>query len=164
MLAKGRSSYMGWRRHDDRWKSPLCEQAVVNLDQPAWTGRTVFKIQPRYLAEASEHFYQLSDGLNSYSGQDGNKKRKGPVEEKNLNLDDRLAFMQARRLELSSFFQNAVWSFDNESSASPDRILRARFVLKWAKHPDGSPRAKARLQGLTTLTPSPEVWPAHHPP
>ena len=38
-----------------------------------------------------------------------------------------------------------MWEFDTESSAPAGRILKAHFILKWSKHPDGSPRAKARL-------------------
>ena len=70
-------------------------------------------------------------------------------------LSDRVSFIKAKRLELASFFQNAVWEFDDETNAPRGRVLKARFVLKWAKNPDGSARAKARLitQEFNDLTP-----------
>ena len=67
------------------------------------------------------------------------------MDEKTLSLSDRLLFQEAKSKELASFFQNSVWDFDHESSAPSGRILKAHFILKWSKNPDGSPRAKARL-------------------
>ncbi|CAJ1428371.1 unnamed protein product [Effrenium voratum] len=55
------------------------------------------------------------------------------------------SFIEAKRKELASFFQNQVWEFSDESEAPAQRILRAHFILKWSKNEDGSPRAKARL-------------------
>ena len=40
---------------------------------------------------------------------------------------------------------NQVWEFSHEGEAPANRVLKAHFILKWSKHPDGSPRAKARL-------------------
>ena len=104
----------------------------------------MFKIQPKHLAEAREAFFQVSDGLSSYVGPDI-KRRKVDLDERTLSLSDRLSFQEAKRKELASFFQNSVWDFDVESSVPLGRLLKAHFILKWSKNPDGSPRAKARL-------------------
>ena len=68
-----------------------------------------------------------------------------PVTERNLSLDDRLTFMEAKKKELESFFNNEVWLFDDASNAPVERVLKARFILNWKKNEDGTPRAKARL-------------------
>ena len=47
--------------------------------------------------------------------------------------------------ELASFFENRVWTFETTREADPNRTMSSRMLLKWAKQPDGSPRAKARL-------------------
>ena len=62
-----------------------------------------------------------------------------------MTLEDRMQFLEAKRKELSSFFENNVWQFDNVKSADPARTLTARILLKWSKNADGSRRAKARL-------------------
>ena len=63
-----------------------------------------------------------------------------------MSLADRLAFMEAKKKELESFFQNDVWEMVQDDGAIPsDRVLKAHFTLKWTKWPNGEPRAKARL-------------------
>ena len=62
-----------------------------------------------------------------------------------MTLEDRLSFAEAKKAELASFFQNDVWEIDDQSSAPEGRVLKAHFILKWSKHADGTPRAKARL-------------------
>ena len=47
--------------------------------------------------------------------------------------------------ELKSFFENGVWEFSSTSESDESRTLSSRMILKWSKHADGSPRAKARL-------------------
>ena len=58
--------------------------------------------------------------------------------------------MQAKMTELESFFENGVWTADFQGQADPERTLKGRFLLKWSKNPDGTPRAKARfiIQGF----------------
>ena len=130
---------------------------MFNAAGPLWTGKTVFKIQPWHLIEAKEAFYQFSEGFHAYAAEAAPapvaepatskaKKKEDPVEERDLSLDDRVAFIHAKRLKLASFlFLNAVWEFDQACNATQGRVLKARFILKWAKNPDGSPRAKARV-------------------
>ena len=59
-------------------------------------------------------------------------------------MADRLAFLQAKKKELESFFQNQVWVYDDKKNAPADRVLKPHF-LNWKKNPDGTPGAKARL-------------------
>ena len=68
-----------------------------------------------------------------------------PLSERTMSLADRLSFMEAKKKELESFFENQVWLFDDAANAPADRVLKARFILTWKKHQDGTPRAKARL-------------------
>jgi hypothetical protein len=67
------------------------------------------------------------------------------LNERHMTPDERAAFRNDKCRELMDFFNNQVWCFDTAQNARPERTLRARFVLKWSKNPDGSPRAKARL-------------------
>ena len=73
------------------------------------------------------------------------KVDKNGVSEKNLTLEQRALFQQAKQKELRSFFENEVWQFDNVQNSDASRTLTARMLLKWSKNEDGSPRAKARL-------------------
>ena len=67
------------------------------------------------------------------------------LSERSMKPDERAAFMEAKRKELKSFFDNQVWEYTDHSSIDPGRVMRARFVLKWRPGPDGTPEAKARL-------------------
>ena len=73
-----------------------------------------------------------------------------------MSLADRLLFLEAKRKELRSFFQNDVWTMVDESRAEAQRVLKARFILKWSTNADGSPRAKARL--ITEGFRDPDAW------
>ena len=140
MLTKTRHTCIGSHRHEDRWRSGTSTPA-----EP-WTGRTIFKIQPRDRRGASEAFYTASAGQHTYAGTAAKRKKDAKsLTERTMSLSDRLAFMEAKRKELASFFTNNVWEFSTEDEAVPGRVLKAHFILKWSKHPDGSPRAKARL-------------------
>ena len=57
-----------------------------------------------------------------------------------MDVLSRAQFMKARRSELEDLFGSLVWN-----------VLKARWLLKWSKHSDGSDRAKARqvLQGFS---------------
>ena len=74
-----------------------------------------------------------------------NSVAEGPINERYMSLADRKLFTEAKQKELESFFNNQVWHFSPASEADPQRVLKARFLLNWKKHADGSPRAKARL-------------------
>ena len=151
-LSKARTTFKGKHRHSDRWRSLKPSSA----NQAPWTGLTSFKILPQYLSQARESFYHASEGFHSFTSQEAppdskastgraNKKRKDAIDERTLSPKDRVAFIKAKRLELASFFENSVWEFDHAANAGPGRVLKARFILKWAKNPDRPPRAKARL-------------------
>ena len=52
-----------------------------------------------------------------------------PLSERTMSLADRLSFMEAKKKELESFFENQVWLFDDAANAPADRVLKARFIL-----------------------------------
>ena len=43
---------------------------------------------------------------------------------------------------LQSFFINNVWEFSEVGSVDSAKAIPARWVLKWSKNEDGSPRWK----------------------
>ena len=69
----------------------------------------------------------------------------GEVSTRHLKPDERAAFIEAKVKELESFFENGVWEHASTSTTDDARTMRARFLLKWSKNADGTPRAKARL-------------------
>ena len=73
------------------------------------------------------------------------KTAKNDVNERHLGPHERAMFKEAKVKELKSFFDHGVWTFQTKSEADEARTLTSRIILKWSKHPDGSPRAKARL-------------------
>ena len=73
------------------------------------------------------------------------KKEKSEIRKKNLAQAEQQLFYEAKCKELRSFFECGVWEFATSDKADTQRTLSSRMLLKWAKNPDGSPRAKARL-------------------
>ena len=66
------------------------------------------------------------------------------IQQRLLTAPERAEFSHAKRKELTEFFSNEVWDVASDKTTD-DRILKARWLLKWSKNPDGTPRAKARL-------------------
>ena len=63
-----------------------------------------------------------------------------------MTVEDRLAFMSAKKAELRSIFENGVWQLELEpEKASEGRVLKARFVLKCVDDGKVGTKAKARL-------------------
>ena len=105
-----------------------------------WTGMTIFQISGANRKEL---------GMGAYSpprqvAKEQKEKDKRGVSERTLDLQQR-ELQAAKVKELTSFFQNGVWEFQTTRDADPARTLSSRMLLKWAKNPDGTPRAKARL-------------------
>eukprot|EP00435_Cladocopium_sp_Y103_P035989 s155_g9.t1 len=124
----------------DKWtRTSTCPQ----LHGYDWTGYTRFKIQTPHRKEARACFQNKSNGTETIYMQED--KAHTPLSERTMSLSDRLKFKEVKQKELSSFFENDVWVFDDEVNAKTGRVLRARFILNWKTNPDGSPRAKARL-------------------
>ena len=142
MLAKDRTTRRGRHCHQDRWRN----SPTPSTDQ-YWTGQTSFKILARHRREAQQAFYAASHGATTHAGakEKRQKDARANLSERAMSLADRVAFVQAKKKELESFFTNHVWEFATEGEAPANRVLKAHFILKWSKHPDGSPRAKARL-------------------
>ena len=139
-LTKVRNTYQGGHCHQDRWRNAKYTEGNW------WTGRTVFKIANRDRHAAQAAFFSSSSGAPTYGGpKEKRQKDAKSLNERTLSLSDRVAFIEAKRKELGSFFTNSVWEFATEAEAPAGRILKAHFILKWSKNSDGTPRAKARL-------------------
>ena len=115
-----------------------------------WTGITVFQICGSLRKElgmtAFSHPRQVAKEQKKKNIKVFKKEKdKNSVNERTLDVQQRELFQAAKVKELQSFFQNGVWEFQTTREADPARTLSSRMLLKWAKHPDGSPRAKARL-------------------
>ena len=136
-LGKTRSTFFGNTNYHDRWHLKAKEFPTF------WTGTTRFKILPTYRKVTHDVFYNTSDGYSTYV--EPKTKDKNNLDERKMSLADRLAFTEAKRKELTSFFQHDVWEFCDPQQAVSDRILKAHFILKWSTNADGTPRAKARL-------------------
>ena len=140
-MAKDRTTRLSRRRTlHDRWKG----KGEYDIGE-TWTGPTSFKILLPYRQLAAEYFYQASDGHQAHKGAPKAKARKEQLSERTMSMADRVSFMEAKKKELDSFFQNDVWIYDDAANAPKERILKAHFILKWSKWPNGEPRAKARL-------------------
>eukprot|EP00435_Cladocopium_sp_Y103_P067059 s369_g29.t1 len=140
---KDRYTKMGSQLVRDKWTRPSKNKKLNN--GLCWTGYTRFKICPSWRKEARKVFLDKSEGRETMYYNETKINSNAPLSERTMSLDDRLAFMDAKKKELESFFQNQVWLFDDAENAPADRVLKARFILTWKKHENGAPRAKARL-------------------
>ena len=136
-LHKNRTTHSAGRILHDKWTRPSKNR---QLHECWWTGSTRFKIQTPWRSQAYANFVEKSEGFETV-----NSVAEGPINERYMSLADRKLFTEAKQKELESFFNNQVWHFSPASEADPQRVLKARFLLNWKKHADGSPRAKARL-------------------
>ena len=137
-LGKTRSTFYEDTIYHDRWHTKKGKRFPT-----MWTGTTRFKILPNHRKIAHDVFYNVSDGYSSYV--EPKAKDKNNLDERKMSLADRLSFTEAKRKELTSFFEHDVWEFCDPQQADATRILKAHFILKWSTNADGTPRAKARL-------------------
>ena len=142
-FVKDRYTKMGSRLVRDKWTRPS-KNKKLNTGF-FWTGYTRFKLCPSWRKEARRIFLEKSEGRETMFYNEAKPNSNAPLSERNMSLDDRLSFMEAKKKELESFFQNQVWLFDDADNAPADRVLKARFILTWKKHENGATRAKARL-------------------
>ena len=131
-------------------------QKQFNSEGRPWTGQTVFQINAVTRKEIAMHASGYEPVLpakkvakqakiNHQRNVRKEKQNKGDLNEKSLNDAERQLFYMAKVKELKSFFECGVWEFTTSDKADATRTLSSRMLLKWAKNPDGSPRAKARL-------------------
>ena len=78
------------------------------------------------------------------------KNAKGAVDlsERCMCLEDRLSFLEGKKAEIASIFENGVWEVETDPQrVDHGRVMKARFVLKRTVDSKGNlnPRAKARL-------------------
>ena len=117
--------------------------------QHSWVGHTIYQlngiIRKELCMYSNMTARKIARDTKTMINRQTKKQAKKVVLERDLTVDERAQFQQAKCKELQSFFENDVWTFDVESNADPARTLTARMLLSWGKQPDGSPRAKARL-------------------
>ena len=116
----------------------------------SWTGVTVFQLSAVTRKELGMNAQAITakktaKTLKVQQQRTVKKDQKGEINERRLSAEERQQFYAAKVKELRSFFENGVWEFSTVDDADPTRVLTSRILLKWAKNPDGSPRAKARL-------------------
>ena len=159
-LAKDRVTNTTHGVFHDRWQRHSHNKLI---EEATWTGQTRFKLKANWRQKAKEDYAKASGGFTAYIPRTPagvTKKGKDQVTERKMSVADRLAFLNAKKKELDSFFQNQVWLYDKEDNASPGRVLKAPFILTWKKNPDGTPRAKARL--ITHQRPGRFEWLLDH--
>ena len=122
----------------------------VSRCKRAWTGVTVFQISAETRKELGMTAQALTARKTAKTAKVQQqravkKDQKGEINERRLSAEERQQFYAAKVKELKSFFENGVWEFSTVDEADPSRVLTSRILLKWAKNPDGTPRAKARL-------------------
>ena len=131
----------------------------------SWTGATIFQIKgsvrKEYAMYAKAPLHgarQVGKMVKQKHTKDHKKMNKSAntLSERTMTPDERAMFKAAKVKELQSFFDNNVWAFETSREAQPSRTLTSRMLLKWSKHPDRSPRAKARL--IVRGFQDPDAW------
>ena len=125
------------------------DSKTVKAFPKTWIGMTVYQITGTARRElcmfSNLPAKKVAKETRTKMARTQKKVDKNGVSEKNLTLEQRALFQQAKQKELKSFFENEVWEFDSVHHSEAARTLTARMLLKWSKNEDGSPRAKARL-------------------
>ncbi|CAL1132261.1 unnamed protein product, partial [Cladocopium goreaui] len=135
------------------------EQSAPVSDEP-WFGKTLYPLTKDAAAEFGQNYVgDLSKKFNNktirsrghiWSAQASPKKKNvkdsADLKESRMSLEDRLAFIEGKKAELASIFENQVWEIElHPEKVDWNRVMKARFVLKWSADNNGNPRAKARL-------------------
>ena len=119
-LGKTRSTFFGDTSYHDRWHTKNNKTF-----SSWWTGTTRFKILPTFRKTTHDVFYNVSDGYSTYV--EPKAKDKNNLDERKMSLADRLSFTEAKRKELTSFFEHDVWEFCDPQNADSSRILKAHL-------------------------------------
>ena len=73
-----------------------------------------------------------------------NVKESADLKESRMSLEDRLAFIEGKKAELASIFENQVWEIElHPEKVDWNRVMKARFVLKWSADNNGKPTRKS---------------------
>ena len=99
------------------------------FDKP-WVGCKIFQINGETRRDMGMHAYTVSTAKQLGKKEKTHAKRvikrdqnKNDISERNLSLQDKVLFHQAKVKELKSFFENGVWSFQTTREAAPDRTF-----------------------------------------
>ena len=70
-----------------------------------------------------------------------NVKDSADLKESRMSLEDRLAFIEGKKAEVASIFEIQVWEIElRPEKVDWNRVMKARFVLKWSADNNGNPR------------------------
>ena len=117
---------------------PLTKAAATCRRMP-YAGDLESKVQNRWTLRGRGHVWTAV-------GVTKKRKEKDDLREGRVKLEDRLAFVEGKKAELASIFENGVWEIEcHPERVDHARVMKARFVLKWTMDQKGNPRAKARL-------------------
>ena len=143
-----------------------CRTIYVNGSEPSyfehqWLGKTLYPLIKQAAESRGIHYIgDFSDKIKrcrKFRGRGhvwattGSLKKKQAKEsadlfERYMKLEDRLAFLEGKKAELASIFENGVWEVElDPQCVDHSRVMKAHFVLKWTTDSKGNPRAKARL-------------------
>ena len=155
--------------NQDNPKSMMVEKfnsPSQKLGREPWMGATVFPLNRDKAKELNMPCVNMDKKMRRLKGKDGlikeenlvseevflstlpmkKKDNAADLRESKMTLEDRLKFMEGKKAELASIFENGVWHLEaNPETVDSSRILKARFVLKWANDGKGNLKAKARL-------------------
>eukprot|EP00435_Cladocopium_sp_Y103_P032775 s1444_g8.t1 len=135
------------------------EQSAPVGDQP-WFGKTLYPLTKKAAEEFGQNYVgnltkkfankTIRSRGHIWSAQASPKKKNvkdsADLKESRMSLEDRLAFIEGKKAELASIFENQAWEIElHPEKVDWNRVMKARFVLKWAVDSNGNPRAKARL-------------------
>ena len=118
------------------------DSKIVKAFPKTWTGMTIYQITGTARRElcmfSNLPAKKVAKETRTKMIRTQKKVDKNGVNEKNLTLEQRALFQQAKQKELRSFFENEVWEFDSVQNSEAARTLTARMLLKWSKNEDGS--------------------------
>ena len=96
-LTKTRVTVKGNHKHADRWR----QTAAHRMDEPLWTGKTIFKIAQSNRNEPESAYYETSAGSTSYAGtKEKRAKDAKNLDERTLSVSDRVLFIEAKMRNL----------------------------------------------------------------
>ena len=133
----------------------------VKIGTEPWIGSTMFPLSKDAAAKFNQPFFSIDKKVKkakrlstkfdetTWLANLPTKKKKeseADLRESKMTLEDRLKFMEGKKAELISIFENDVWELEpNPDAVESLRIMKARFFLKWDNDGHGGLKAKARL-------------------
>lgn len=110
------------------WKNtalfPLKKEAAAQRRMP-YAGDMVSKTKGKWTLKGRGQIWAAV-------GVSRTRRARDDLREGKMSLEDSLAFVQGKKSELGSIFENGVWEIETSpEKIDHGRVMRARFVLKW---------------------------------